>query len=74
MKSTFTCPACSQILDWIPLDGGHFRLFCGSVHCANKICADGVEVESRWGQDVNDAHHELVRLFEKMKGKHEQEA
>lgn len=71
MKSDHPCPACSIQLDWIPLQGhpGMYRLYCGSVNCNDPICGAGVEVNTRWGLDVNDANRALVLLFEKMKGK-----
>lgn len=67
MKSTFGCPACSQLLDWVEHASGNYRMFCGSVNCHDEICGSGSFVDTRMGQDNLDAFDQLKARFERAK-------
>lgn len=69
MKSSHACPACGLMLDWIDSPNGLHRLFCGSVRCKDAVCASGVEVDCRFGEDSNDAYDALKASYDKSKGK-----
>jgi len=55
-------------MEWVPIAGsGVYRLFCGSVHCFDELCAHGSVVETQFGEDSNEAYSKLLARVEKSK-------